>query len=111
MLPLYKLKYLNMIFNYICTFGLTEGKNPSVAREWLLDNVNSTGVLWRITFMPFTKVYNNTNYHGLVGHFIFKSVHLEICSEAFWLTASASCQSFEGVSSYETFGDEADPQQ
>jgi hypothetical protein len=34
--------------------------------------------------MPFTKVYNrNTNYHGLVGHFIFKSVHLEIYSEAF----------------------------
>jgi hypothetical protein len=38
-------------------------------------------------------------------------VHLEICSEAFWLIASASCQSSEGVSSYEAFGDEADPQQ
>jgi hypothetical protein len=67
--------------------------------------------LWGITFMPFTKVYNhNTNYHGPIGHFIFKSVPLEIYSEAFWLIASALCQSSEGVSSYGTFGDEADPQ-
>jgi hypothetical protein len=35
-----------MIFNYICTFGLTEGKNPSVVRERLQDHVNSTGVLF-----------------------------------------------------------------
>jgi hypothetical protein len=46
MLSLYKLEYLNMIFNYICTFGLIEGKNPSVARERLQDSVNSTGVLF-----------------------------------------------------------------
>jgi hypothetical protein len=33
--------------------------------------------------MPFTNDYNhNTSYHGLIGHFIFKSVHLEIYSEA-----------------------------
>jgi hypothetical protein len=35
-----------MIFNYIYTFGLTEGKNPSVERERLQDSVNSTGVLF-----------------------------------------------------------------
>jgi hypothetical protein len=28
-LSLYQLGYLNMIFNYIYTFGLMEGKNPS----------------------------------------------------------------------------------
>jgi hypothetical protein len=68
--------------------------------------------LWGITFMPFTKVHNhNTNYHGSIGHFIFKSVPLEIYSEAFRSIASALCQSSEGVSSYGTFGDEADPQQ
>jgi hypothetical protein len=34
--------------------------------------------------MPFTKVYNhNTSYHGPVGHFIFKSVQMEMYSEAF----------------------------
>jgi hypothetical protein len=61
--------------------------------------------------MSFTNVYNhNTSYHGPIGHFIFKSVHLEIYSEALWLIASALCQSSEGVSSHGTFGDEADPQ-
>jgi hypothetical protein len=40
--------------------------------------------LWGITFMPFTEVYNhNTNYQGSIGHFIFKSVPLEIYFEAF----------------------------
>jgi hypothetical protein len=43
---LYKLEYLNTIFNYIYTFGLTEGKNSSAARERLQDSVNSTGVLF-----------------------------------------------------------------
>jgi hypothetical protein len=62
--------------------------------------------------MPFTKVYNhNTSYHGPIGHFLFKSVHLDMYSEAFRLMASALCQSAKGVSSYGTFGDEADPQQ
>jgi hypothetical protein len=46
MLLLHKLEYLNTILNYICTFGLTEGRNPSVARERLQDSVNSTGVLF-----------------------------------------------------------------
>jgi hypothetical protein len=46
MLSLYKLRYLNTKFNYIYTFGLTEGKNPSVAHERLQDSVNSTGVLF-----------------------------------------------------------------
>jgi hypothetical protein len=34
------------IFNYIYTFGLTEGKNPSVAREQLQDSMNSMGVMF-----------------------------------------------------------------
>jgi hypothetical protein len=46
MLSLYKLEYLNITFNYIYTFGLTEGKNPSVAREQLQDRLNSTGLLF-----------------------------------------------------------------
>jgi hypothetical protein len=33
--------------------------------------------------MPFTNDYNhNTSYHGLIGHFIFKSMHLEVRYEA-----------------------------
>jgi hypothetical protein len=33
--------------------------------------------------MPFTNDYNhNTSYHGPIGHFIFKSVHLEVRYEA-----------------------------
>jgi hypothetical protein len=46
MFSLYKLEYLNIIFGYIYTFGLTEGKNPNVACERLQDSVNSTGVLF-----------------------------------------------------------------
>jgi hypothetical protein len=62
--------------------------------------------------MPLTKVYNyNTSYHGSIGHFIFKSVHLEMYFETLGLIASALCQSSEGVSFYGTFGDEAGPQQ
>jgi hypothetical protein len=45
-LSLYKLEYLNTIFNYINTFSLIEGKNPSVVRERLQDSVNSIGVLF-----------------------------------------------------------------
>jgi hypothetical protein len=57
--------------------------------------------------MPFIKVYNHsTNLYGSIGHFIFKSVPLEMYSEAFSLVASALCQSSEGAS-YGTFGDEA----
>jgi hypothetical protein len=64
--------------------------------------------------MPFTNDYNhNTSYHGPIGHFIFKSVHLVVCYEALLLAALALllCQSSEGVYSYGTLGDEADPQQ
>jgi hypothetical protein len=64
--------------------------------------------------MHFTNDYNhNTSYHGPIGHFIFKSVHLEVRYEALLLIASAFllCRSSEGVYSYGTFGDEADPQQ
>jgi hypothetical protein len=62
--------------------------------------------------MPFTNDYNhNTSYHGPIGHFVFKSVHLEVRYEALWLIASALYQSSECVSSYGTLGDEADPQQ
>jgi hypothetical protein len=46
MSSLYKLGYLNTIFNYIYTFGLKEGKNPSVVPERIQDSVNSTGVLF-----------------------------------------------------------------
>jgi hypothetical protein len=35
-----------MVFNYICTFGLTEGNNPSVLCKRLQDSVNSTWVLF-----------------------------------------------------------------
>jgi hypothetical protein len=60
--------------------------------------------------MTFTIDYNhNTSYHEPIGYFIFKSVHLEIYSEALYLIASALCQSSEGVSYYGTFGAEADP--
>jgi hypothetical protein len=46
MSSLCKLGYLNTIFNYIYTFGLTEGKNLSVAHERIQDSVNSMGVLF-----------------------------------------------------------------
>jgi hypothetical protein len=39
MSSLYKLGYLNTIFNYIYTFGLTEGKNPRVVHERIPDSV------------------------------------------------------------------------
>jgi hypothetical protein len=39
MSSLYKLGYLNTIFNYIYTFGLIEGKNPSVVHERIPDSV------------------------------------------------------------------------
>jgi hypothetical protein len=34
------------MFNYIYTFGLTGGKNPSVMYKRIQDSVNSTGVLF-----------------------------------------------------------------
>jgi hypothetical protein len=35
-----------MILNYICTFGLIEGKNPRVTCERLQVSVNSTVLLF-----------------------------------------------------------------
>jgi hypothetical protein len=64
--------------------------------------------------VSFTTSYNHdTNYHGSIGLFIFKSVHLKVHYEAPWLVASAPLLfwSSEGVFSHKTFGDEADPQQ
>jgi hypothetical protein len=43
---IYNLEWIKTIFNYIYTFGLTEGKNPSVAHEEIQDNVNNTGVMF-----------------------------------------------------------------
>jgi hypothetical protein len=71
-----------------------------------------------ITFMPFTTNYNNdTEYHGSLTHFIFKSVHplrLETChcAEALWAIASALLWigPVEGVSFLRIFGYEAYPQ-
>jgi hypothetical protein len=37
---------VNNILNYICTFGSTEGKSPSVIHERIQASVNSTGVLF-----------------------------------------------------------------
>jgi hypothetical protein len=78
--------------SYKCTFDLKGSKNTSVkqkanaqcvitgAREQYWGTVHlfiGTGrSLCIITFMPFTMNYNNdTEYHGSLSHFIFKSVH------------------------------------
>jgi hypothetical protein len=78
---------MRTILNYICTFGLTEGESTSVTheqastsqREQYRGTVHlfiSTGrSSIKITFMSFTTSYNHdTNYHGPIGLFIFKSV-------------------------------------
>jgi hypothetical protein len=81
-----------MITNYKCTFGSKESKNTSVkqnkcpmrdyrrAREQYRGTVHlfigTVHSLYIITFIPFTMNYNNdTEYHGSLSHFIFKSVH------------------------------------
>jgi hypothetical protein len=72
--------------NYIYTFGLTEGgkskrdttMNTSQREQYegtvhLFIGVGRSPV--KITFMPSTTIYNHgTNYHGLTGLFLFKSV-------------------------------------
>jgi hypothetical protein len=75
-----------MILNYICTSCLTEGKRykrdahaSTSQREQYRGTVHlfiGTGRnLCEITFMSFTTDFNHdTNYHGLIGLFIFKSV-------------------------------------
>jgi hypothetical protein len=45
-LLLYRRKQIRTILNYINTFGLTEGKGPSVTHEQIQASVNSTGVLF-----------------------------------------------------------------
>jgi hypothetical protein len=42
----YHHKRMRTILNYINTFGLTEGKSPSVTHERIQASVNSTGVLF-----------------------------------------------------------------
>jgi hypothetical protein len=80
---------MKAISNYICTLSLTEGKDKSMMRkrEQYGGTVHlfiGTGHnLCEFTFMSSTNDYNhNTSYHGPIGHFIFKSVHLEIRYEA-----------------------------
>jgi hypothetical protein len=70
----------------MCTFGLTEGKRPSVTHERIQVSVNSTGgtvhlfigtghSLCEITFMPFMFTIDlRTIYRGLDSPFLFKSV-------------------------------------
>jgi hypothetical protein len=45
-LLLYNHEWIRTILNYICTFGLTEGKDVSVIHERIQVSVNSTGVLF-----------------------------------------------------------------
>jgi hypothetical protein len=74
-----------MILNYICTFGLIEGKNPGDVRmnNSQPEQYGGTVHLFigtgrssdKITFMPLTTNHNHdTNYQGLCGLFLFKSV-------------------------------------
>jgi hypothetical protein len=72
--------------NYICTFGLTEDRKykrvaqvSTSQREQYKGTVHlfiGTGrILCGFTFMSFITGYNHdTNYHGPIGLFIFKSV-------------------------------------
>jgi hypothetical protein len=80
---------MRAISNYICTLSLTEGRGKSKMQK--REQCRGTGHLFigtvrslcEFTYMPSTNDYNhNTCYHGLIGHFIFKSVHLEVCYEA-----------------------------
>ena len=75
--------------NYICTLILTEGKGKSKMqkREQYGGTVHlfigTERSLCKFTFISSTNDYNhNTGYHGPIGHFIFKSVHLEVHYEA-----------------------------
>jgi hypothetical protein len=44
--PSYYHGKIEIILNYKCTFGLTEGKSTSVTHEQVQLSVNSTGVLF-----------------------------------------------------------------
>jgi hypothetical protein len=77
---------MRAILNYICTFGLTEDRKykcdaPAITsqREQYGGTVHLFIGTWRslceITFIPFTTDYNqDTNCHGPICLFIFKSV-------------------------------------
>jgi hypothetical protein len=74
---------MKAISNYFCTLSYTEGKGKMRKCEQYGGTVHlfiGTGrSLCEFTFMSSTNGYNhNTGYHGPIGHFIFKSVHLEI---------------------------------
>jgi hypothetical protein len=76
---------MKAISNYICTLSLTEGKGKSKMRkrEQYGETVHLfIGIgrsLCEFTFMSSTNDYNhNIGNHGPIGHFILKSVHLEI---------------------------------
>jgi hypothetical protein len=76
---------MRAISNYICTLSLIEGKMRK--REQYGGTVHliiGTGrSLCEFTFMSSTNDYNhNTSYHVPIGHFIFKSVYLEVRYEA-----------------------------
>ena len=80
---------MKVISNYICTLSLTENKSKSEMQKCeqyggTVQLFIGTGCsLCEFTFMSSTNGYNhNTGCHGPIGHFMFKSVHLEICYEA-----------------------------
>jgi hypothetical protein len=80
---------MKTISNYIYTLSAIEGKGRSKMRKreqygGIVHLFIGTGhSLCEFTFMSSTNGYNhNTGCHGPIGHFMFKSVHLEICYEA-----------------------------
>jgi hypothetical protein len=72
--------------DYIYTFGWTKGeksKRDAIGNTSQPEQYRGTVHLFigvgrspvKITFMPSTTIYNHvTNYHGLIGLFLFKSV-------------------------------------
>jgi hypothetical protein len=69
--------------------SLTEGKGKSKMRKRVQYGgtvhlfIGTGRSLCEFTSMSSTNYYNHdTGYHGSIGHFIFKSVHLEIRYEA-----------------------------
>jgi hypothetical protein len=77
---------IRIILNYICTFSSTEGKKfkrDTQAGTGQREQYGGTVHLFidtgrspvKITFMSSTTSYNHdTNYHGPIGLFLFKSV-------------------------------------
>jgi hypothetical protein len=83
---LYNHEWIRTILNYICTFGLTEGKKyksdaraSTSRREQYEDTVHLFIGIWhnlcKITFMPFIfSIDLRTNCRGLDSLFLLKSV-------------------------------------